>query len=164
MLKAILPMLLAVQQPACMLVKPTNSTSPFLNDTLTDSHQPNLSSATMMQSTADQIVGIGSSLPKRKASYVNIETLVNSQYNIDMQRLKDELRTLKAHDTEVAATAAAAAAPQAAAVSAVGSSEETKENKEPSMRSSCSHSSLSLAKYHHQSRLQPPRDGFNLCV
>ncbi|KAK1747673.1 hypothetical protein QTG54_001636 [Skeletonema marinoi] len=30
--------------------------------------------------------------------------------------------------------------------------------------SSCSHSSLSLAKYHHQSRLQPPRDGFNLCV
>mmetsp|Transcript_8636 Transcript_8636/g.13017 ORF Transcript_8636/g.13017 Transcript_8636/m.13017 type:complete len:501 (+) Transcript_8636:92-1594(+) len=117
----------------------------------------------MMQSTtADQLAGIGSSLPKRKAAYVTIATLVNSQYNIDLQKLKDELRTLKSHDADVTAEAAA---PQAASESAVGSSEETKENKEPSMRSSsCSHSSLSLAKYHHQSRLQPPRDGFNLCV
>jgi len=139
---------------------PISSTSPFLNDTLTDSHHP-IFIATMMQSTADQPAVIESSLPKRKASYVNIETLVNSQYNIDLQRLNDELRTLKAHDTEVVAVAAA---PQAAAESAVCISEETKENKEPSMRSSCSHSTLSLAKYHHQSRLQPPRDGFNLCV
>lgn len=131
--------------------------------TLPDSHQLNQSTATMIQSTADQLVGTGSSLAKRKAAYVTIETLVNSHYNIDLQRLNDELRALKwSHDIEVAS--AAAAAPQAAAESAVDISEETKENKEPSMRRTSSRSVSSLAKYHHQSRLQPPRDGFNLCV
>lgn len=119
----------------------------------------------MMQGTADHLAGIGGSLPKRKAAYVTIENLVNSQYNIDLQRLRDELRTLKAHDNDLSAEADAA---KPAADSAVGSSEEAKENKEPSMRasmrSSSSQSSFSLAKYHHQSRLQPPRDGFNLCV
>lgn len=110
------------------------------------------------------MAAIGGSLPKRKAAYVTIATLVNSQYNIDLQRLKEELRTLKAHDADETVDANATAAE-----SAVGGSEETKENKEPSMRasirSSSSQSSFSLAKYHHhQSRLQPPRDGFNLCV
>ena len=128
-----------------------------------------------MQTAADQQVvdGVGSSSspPKRKAEYVTVESLVNSQYNIDLQRLNDELHILKAQGKEtttVAATAAAAAAaaavPQAAEKSGVRSFEETKENKEPRMRSSSSQSSFSLAKHHQQSRLQPPRDGFNLCV
>ncbi len=121
----------------------------------------------MMQGTADQLAGMGGSLPKRKAAYVTIENLVNSQYNIDLQRLRDELRTLKAHDADLVAEAETDTA-KAAADSAVGSIEEAKENKEPSMRASMrstsSQSSFSLAKYHHQSRLQPPRDGFNLCV
>ena len=117
----------------------------------------------MIQGTADQQqVGVGISLPKRKAAYVTIEQLVKSQYNIDMQRLNDELRTLKVHDTEVAT--ATAAAIQAAAEGTVSRSEETKENKEPPLRSSSSQSSFSLLKYQNQSRLQPPRDGFNLCV
>lgn len=114
----------------------------------------------MMQGTTDQEQQLaGGSLPKRKAAYVTIEQLVNSQYNIDMQRLNDELRSLKAHDEEVAA-----AVPQAELDGPVSRSEETKENKEPPIRSSSSQSSFSLAKYHNQSRLQPPRDGFNLCV
>ena len=116
----------------------------------------------MIQGTTNQQqVGVGISLPKRKAAYVTIEQLVKSQYNIDMQRLNDELRTLKVHDTEVAT---AAAAIQAAAEGTVSRSEETKENKEPPLRSSSSQSSFSLLKYQNQSRLQPPRDGFNLCV
>jgi len=117
---------------------------------------------TMMQGTDQQQQLAGGSLPKRKAAYVTVEQLVNSQYNIDMQRLNDELRSLKAHDVEVAAVAAAV--PQAALEGPVSRSEETKENKEPPIRSSSSQSSFSLAKYHNQSRLQPPRDGFNLCV
>jgi hypothetical protein len=124
-----------------------------------------------MQTAADQQVvdGVGSSSspPKRKAEYVTVESLVNSQYNIDLQRLNDELHILKAQGKEtttVAATATAAAVPQAAEKSGVRSFEETKENKEPRMRSSSSQSSFSLAKHHQQSRLQPPRDGFNLCV
>ena len=117
----------------------------------------------MMQGTTDQQQQLaGGSLPKRKAAYVTIEQLVNSQYNIDMQRLNDELRSLKAHDVEVAAVAAAV--PQATLDGPASRSEETKENKEPPIRSSSSQSSFSLAKYHNQSRLQPPRDGFNLCV
>ena len=117
-----------------------------------------------MQGTTDQKQQLaGGSLPKRKrAAYVTVEQLVNSQYNIDMQRLNDELRSLKAHDVEVAAVAAAV--PQAALEGPVSRSEETKENKEPPIRSSSAQSSFSLAKYHNQSRLQPPRDGFNLCV
>ena len=112
----------------------------------------------MMQShsTAEQL---GSSLPKRKAVYVTIETLVHSQYNIDLPRLKDELRTLTTQDTDVAASGTLA--------NNLHSNEEMKENKEPTLRSSFSsysQSSISLAKHHHQSRLQPPRDGFNLCV
>eukprot|EP00986_Skeletonema_menzelii_P021053 scaffold33006_cov154-Skeletonema_menzelii.AAC.2 len=116
-----------------------------------------------MLNAEDQLAAIGGSPPKRKAAYVNIETLVNSEYNIDLQRLKEELRTLKAHDADETVDDNATAAE-----SAVGGSEETKENKEPStrasIRSNSSHSSFSLAKYHHQSKLQPPRDGFNLCV
>ena len=117
-----------------------------------------------MLNAEEQLAAMGGSLPKRKAAYVTIESLVNSQYNIDLQRLKEELRTLKAHDADETVDANATAAESAV----VGGSEEAKENKEPSMRSSIrssiSQSSFSLAKYHHQSRLQPPRDGFNLCV
>lgn len=116
-----------------------------------------------MQGTDQQQQLAEGSLPKRKAAYVTVEQLVNSQYNIDMQRLNDELRSLKAHDVEHVA-AVAAAVPQAALEGPVSRSEETKENKEPPIRSSSSQSSFSLAKYHNQSRLQPPRDGFNLCV
>ena len=116
-----------------------------------------------MLNAEEQLAAMGGSLPKRKAAYVTIESLVNSQYNIDLQRLKEELRTLKAHDADETVDANATAAENA-----VVGGEEAKENKEPSMRSSIrsssSQSSFSLAKYHHQSRLQPPRDGFNLCV
>ena len=38
--------------------------------------------------------------PLRKATYVTIETLVNRQYNIDLERLHEELEKAKQVDNE----------------------------------------------------------------
>ena len=66
-----------------------------------------------MLNAEEQLAAMGGSLPKRKAAYVTIESLVNSQYNIDLQRLKEELRTLKARDADETVDANATAAESA---------------------------------------------------
>mmetsp|Transcript_3454 Transcript_3454/g.7191 ORF Transcript_3454/g.7191 Transcript_3454/m.7191 type:complete len:694 (+) Transcript_3454:11-2092(+) len=140
--------------------------------------------------------------PLRRATYVNVDKLVRSQYDIDSHRFASELAKLqqaKTNEGELKAeehenaTAAAGGGGAAKGVGVGGAgvmgrlpgggeggggarslSSPTpgaapKQNAWAGTNLSVLpgtsfRSPLTHAKYHHQSRLQPPRDGFNLCV
>ena len=118
--------------------------------------------------------------PLRRATYVNVDHLVRSQYDIDLQRLTDELAKLKAPKNNEPSSNSKEAAHEndgdggdakegGAGSEGAGSSAGGKPNAWSGTNLSVLpggplRSPLPHAKYHHQSRLQPPRDGFNLCL
>jgi hypothetical protein len=91
--------------------------------------------------------------PLRRAKYVTVEELVLSQYDVDRKRLNDELAKLRTPPEESA--------------DIVAGGDKTHPNaRDTSIQNDLHSGSLRsplLAK-NHQSRLQPPRDGFNLCL
>ena len=98
------------------------------------------------------------SVPLRRAAYVNVNQLVRSQYDIDFQLLEKELAKLKATT-------------QDENVESEGIDHLTTPVKPPNAWASKKLSVLPggpsktpLPGKSHQSRLQPPRDGFNLCL
>lgn len=118
-------------------------------------------------------------VPLRRATYVNVDKLVRSQYDIDLKTLTDELAKLKSKDD---------GAPNIylddtdSPKSGDNNANDTK-NKDvsspgsppvkPNAWATTNLSVLPTLKHHtqtplsgkfHQSRLQPPRDGFNLCL
>jgi hypothetical protein len=110
------------------------------------------------------------SVPLRRAAYVNVNQLVRSQYEIDLQILEKELAKLNATNTS----------PQDENVDGWGDTSKGALNegiglttpvKPPNAWASKKLSVLPggpsktpLPGKSHQSRLQPPRDGFNLCL
>lgn len=105
--------------------------------------------------------------PLRRAKYVTVEELVNSQYDINRTMLVDELAKLRAPAGESAAAGGDRKEPSSP--SEVGGSTkaqpttcETPTQHQHDLHASSLRSPLH-AKHHH-SRLQPPRDGFNLCL
>ena len=100
-------------------------------------------------------------MPLRKATYVNVDKLVRSQYDIDLQRLTDELAMLKApSQKEQHADDGGEGRDGRPSTPDTTKPNAWATNKNLNVLSGNRHHS----KYHHQSRLQPPRDGFNLCV
>lgn len=93
--------------------------------------------------------------PLRRAKYVTVEEMVLSQYEIDRKRLDDELAKLRAP-------------PQVS--TNVDDEDEgypyawaTRHN-QTDLHAGSLRSPLHTKPKHHHSRLQPPRDGFNLCL
>lgn len=128
-------------------------------------------------------------IPLRRATYVTIEKLVNSQYNFDLNKLNDELFRLRSEhgigdaaeppasdekenvDASTLPTRRAAATSTSAAAGVANLSIE--EKGQESMPSAWANPLTTFShvlppqsfKFHTQSnRLQPPKDGFNLCV
>lgn len=119
--------------------------------------------------------------PLRRAKYVNVNKLVTSQYDVDLQALKDELEKLKLSKNNIIEPPSQAYNQNAVdAVSGDISSSKGGVNKcimtTPVKKPAWGNGNLILpggafkttplpvpGKY-HQSRLQPPREGFNLCV
>ena len=130
--------------------------------------------------------------PLRRAVYVNVEKLVRSQYSIDLQRLKDELDKLETTTTTKTSkepcfvsaneTRGSNFSEEARCMSEErvgregeerlpGSSSGGDARSSPAASETISilptgarQHSLPHLKKHHQSRLQPPRNGFNLCL
>ncbi len=104
----------------------------------------------------------------RRAKYVNVEELVLSQYDVDWQQLEYELTKLKAssNDSENVhgddAKKKGDDYPCEDAV-LVGAKPNVLAATNLSVLPGCPLRVPIPGKY-HQSRLQPPRDGFNLCV
>lgn len=103
--------------------------------------------------------------PLRRATYVNVDKLIRSQYEIDLQRLTDELAKLKARKNGDPAEKEN----ENIGVGGTGGVDVVKPNAWATTKLSVLpggplRSPLPHSKYHHQSRLQPPRDGFNLCL
>ena len=129
----------------------------------------------MATGSADQPPKVATA-PLRRATYVNVDKLVRSQYDIDLQRLTDELAKLKAKNEapkEVGDNSGDGTNDEGGGVgdSPGGGSGPTKPTNAPT--NAWAGTNLSVLpggplrlhpKYHHQSRLQPPRDGFNLCL
>jgi len=103
--------------------------------------------------------------PLRRASYVNVDKLVRSQYEIDLQLLTEELAKLKAVTNDVESEDGDNNVPGG------GDLKKGTGTNKPNAWSGNSLSVLPggplrapLPGKYHQSRLQPPRDGFNLCL
>lgn len=106
--------------------------------------------ATMSTKTATEPPRVA---PLRRAKYVTVEEMVLAQYEIDRKRLDDELAKLRA--------------PPEVSSSVDGEDEKypyawATRNNQADLHVGLLRSPLH-AKHPH-SRLQPPRDGFNLCV
>mmetsp|Transcript_23479 Transcript_23479/g.50871 ORF Transcript_23479/g.50871 Transcript_23479/m.50871 type:complete len:565 (+) Transcript_23479:129-1823(+) len=104
----------------------------------------------------------------RRASYVNVDKLVRSQYDIDLQLLTEELAKLKAteHNNEAEHDGGADEGDNSPGGEGARSA-----GAKPNAWSGTNLSVLPggplrapLPGKYHQSRLQPPRDGFNLCL
>ena len=127
--------------------------------------------------------------PLRRAVYVNVEKLVRSQYSIDLKRLKDELDKLETTTTTKTSkepcfvsaneTRGSNFSEEARCMSEErvgregderlpGSSSGGDARSSPAaisiLPTGTRQHSLPHPKKHHQSRLQPPRNGFNLCL
>ena len=133
-------------------------------------------------------------IPLRRAKYVTVLELVSSQYNIDRTRLDHELSKLKkaaaaaatAGDISEDAAAAAGGGDDDRDANVVGDDAPVAGSNITKKPNAWATTNLSLlpggplgnttttptlpstttggAGHHHQSRLQPPRDGFNLCL
>jgi len=114
-----------------------------------------------METSAAAVAGgsqpIKAAMPLRRATYVNVDKLVRSQYDIDMKKLADELAKLKDDGTQqnedVSSPGSPPVKPNAWAT--------TNLSVLPTLKH---HTQTPLSGKFHQSRLQPPRDGFNLCL
>lgn len=99
--------------------------------------------------------------PLRRAKYVTVEELVLSQYEIDRKRLNDELAKLRVpHEESTNVTESDVKHEVSGTTKSHPNAWETPTQKDlhaGSLRSP-------LQAKQHQSRLQPPRDGFNLCL
>ncbi len=107
----------------------------------------------------------------RRAKYVNVMELVLSQYDLNRSRLHDELAKLRAkRDTEDALPPVVGGDDDADQLAVerddTGSTGIAKhDNARAATNLSVLPGGPSIPpEKHHQSRLQPPRDGFNLCL
>ena len=119
--------------------------------------------------------GSGGKAPLRRAIYVNVDKLVRSQYDLDLQLLQDELAKLKAAAAESASKEDQMnVSPGSGGDDSTRKSEGSTSGASKPTTNAWSGTNLSVlpggplkaplpGKY-HQSRLQPPRDGFNLCL
>lgn len=102
----------------------------------------------------------------RRAKYVNVEELVLSQYVIDRKSLDDELAKLRAPSEATNAACGDPGKEPGSPNEVTGSTKVQYNSLETPNQNDLqagSHRSPFHAK-HHLSRLQPPRDGFNLCL
>ena len=95
--------------------------------------------------------------PLRRAKYVTVEELVLSQYEIDRKRLDDELAKLRVPHEESTNITEGDAKNETKSHPNAWETPTQKDLHAGSLRSP-------LQAKQHQSRLQPPRDGFNLCL
>ena len=135
--------------------------------------------------------GTGEVPPLRRATYTSIDKLVLSQYDVDMKKLESELSKLRTgisslkEDTDATDIAGSGGEPQDN-ITPTGEEkvESPPKNSPPrawtgndpsnplisvfpdsgSVSVGSSQPQLQQNKYPHLNRLQPPRDGFNLCV
>lgn len=97
---------------------------------------------------------------------MDVKKLVSGTYDINFQRLQEELATLRAKNS--------GEPKEEHGIVTSGDSNDSPEMTGSMEAKPWSGKNLSVlpggplryphSKYHHQSRLQPPRDGFNLCV
>lgn len=112
--------------------------------------------------------------PLRRAKYVNVNKLVTSQYDVDLQALKDELEKSKKEPPSQAYNQNAVDAVSGDMSSSKGGVNKcimTTPVKKPAWGGNLilpggafKTTPLPVPGKYHQSRLQPPREGFNLCV
>ena len=135
-----------------------------------------------METSAAAVAGgsqlIKHAMPLRRATYVNVDKLVRSQYDIDLKVLTAEIAKLKSKDDGTpniylddtdSPKSGDANDTKKKNVSSPGSPPV-----KPNAWATTNLSVLPTLKHHtqtplsgkqfHQSRLQPPRDGFNLCL
>ena len=109
----------------------------------------------MATAAAAPPVPSGGAVPLRRATYVNVDKLVRSQYDVDLPRLTSELAHLKKDAPAVEGDDAEGTPPKPNAWATSPLSV---------LPSGPMRGPLPPHKFQHQSRLQPPREGFNLCL
>ncbi|KAL9189111.1 hypothetical protein ACHAXT_011601 [Thalassiosira profunda] len=109
----------------------------------------------MATAAAAPPVPSGGAVPLRRATYVNVDKLVRSQYDVDLPRLTSELAHLKKDAPAVEGDDAEGTPPKPNAWATSPLSV---------LPSGPIRGPLPPHKFQHQSRLQPPREGFNLCL
>ena len=109
----------------------------------------------------------------RRAKYVNVNKLVTSQYDVDLQVLKDELEKLEPPSPQAYNQNAvdAVSGDMSSSKGGVNKCIMTTPVKKPAWGGNLilpggafKTTPLPVPGKYHQSRLQPPREGFNLCV
>ncbi len=117
--------------------------------------------------------GAGTTPTLRRATYVKVDELIKSTYDIDLQRLSSELAKLRTAKEEKDLLSSQGDGGENISPSSSGGDGPPSVTKPP-VKNAWAATNLSvlpggplrapLPGKHTQSRLQPPRDGYNLCL